>query len=62
MHYVIFSKSIGRYLFTYRNNIVRVPITEPTKPPKKFSNNPDFIIVSSFFSSSQLGESTTFKR
>ncbi len=38
-------------------------MTEPIKPPKKFTNNPDcLIIVSSYFSSSKLGLSTTFKR
>ena len=43
--------------------MVKVPITEPIKPPKKFTNNPDcLIIVSSYFSSSKLEESTTFKR
>ena len=44
--------------------MVKVPITEPIKPPKKLTNNPDcLIIASSFFSSSsKLGESTTFKR
>jgi len=36
---------------------------EPIKPPKKLTNNPDFvIIVFSFFSSLKSGESTTFKR
>ena len=53
---------ISSYII-YRNSIVKVPITEPIKPPKKLTNNPDcLIIASSFFSSSKLGESTTFKR
>ena len=43
--------------------MVKVPITEPIKPPKKLTNNPDSLIIfSSFFSSTILGESTTFKR
>ena len=47
----------------YRNKIVKVPITEPIKPPKKFTNNPDFLIIgASFFSLSKLGASTTFRR
>ena len=28
----------------YRNSIVKVPITEPIKPPKKLTNNPDCLI------------------
>ena len=43
--------------------MVKVPITEPIKPPIKLTNNPDCVImVSSFFSSIKSGESTTFKR
>ncbi len=62
-YYLSFSKSNGRYSLINRNSIVKVPITEPIKPPKKLTNNPDcLIIASSFFSSSKLGESTTFKR
>ena len=46
-----------------RKSIVKVPITEPIKPPKKLIKNPDCLnIISSFFSSSTVGESTTFKR
>ena len=63
IYYLSFNKSTGRYSFIKRNSIVNVPITEPIKPPKKLTNNPDcLIIASSFFSSSKLGESTTFKR
>jgi len=63
IYYLSFSKSNGRYSLIQRNSIVKVPITEPIKPPKKLINNPDCLIfVSSFFSSSKLGESTTFKR
>ena len=63
-YYLSFSKSNGRYSLIYRNIIVKVPITEPIKPPKKLTYNPDcLIIAASFFSSSsKLGESTTFKR
>ena len=40
-----------------------VPITEPIKPPKKFSNILDFLtMVFSFFSFLKSDESTTFKR
>jgi len=62
IYYLSFSKSNGRYSFIYRNSIVKVPITEPIKPPKKLINNPDCLIIFSSFFSSKLGESTTFKR
>ncbi len=62
-NYLILSKSIGRYSFIYRNNIMKVPKIEPTKPPKKLI----YILelpISVFWSSSFLKsvESTTFKR
>ena len=42
--------------------MVKVPITEPIKPPKKLTNNLDCLIIFSSFSFLKSGESTTFKR
>ena len=40
-----------------------MPITEPIKPPKKLTNNPDLVAEgSSLFSVSKSILSTTFKR
>ena len=45
------------------NSIVKVPITEPIKPPIKLTNNPDLVVVSSsLFPLSKSVLSTTFKR
>ena len=43
--------------------MVKVPITEPIKPAKKLTNNPDLVAFgSSLFSLSKLAVLTTFKR
>ena len=63
IYYLSFSKSIGRYSFIYRNSTVKVPITEPIKPPIKLNNKPDLVVVSSSLSAlSKSVLSTTFKR
>ena len=43
--------------------MVKVPIIEPIKPPKKLTNNPDLVVVRSLlFALSKFVLSTTFKR
>ena len=43
--------------------MVKVPIIELKKPPKKLINNPDLVIICSWFISFLIsGASTTFKR